>query len=456
MLQQFINRKEELKILVERFEGKKAEFLIIYGRRRVGKTDLIAHSIKNYPNIYFLAEERPDAENIKEVQGLMGDFLKDEEFKMIKFSDWVELFKSFSLKNNQRCIIAIDEFPYLVKQNPAVPSKFQKIWDLYLKDSKIALVLIGSSISMMEKLLGSESPLHGRRTGQLEIKPIPLPEIGKFLPGYLPEDILLSYGCVDGIPLYLKQFNSAKTPFENIENLFVKRDAILYNEAEVLLKQEFRETANYFSILKAISLGNTKQGEIISCTEIEKSIISKYLKNLESVRIIKREYPLTDRKEKRKNVRFAFTDNYFRFWFRFIYPNKSIIEKGESKIVLGLIERDYRSYLGHIFEGVAEDMLWRIKPFMFTKAGRWWHKDKEIDLVSINEETGEIGFFECKWKDLSEKDARTILYELKEKSVFVDWNNETRKEYFGIFAKKIENKSKLRKESFLAFDLEDI
>jgi len=273
------------------------------------------------------------------------------------------------------------------------------------------------------------------------------------LPHYGWEDIIRCYGCTDGIPLYLKQFKSERAPFENIEDNFLKRDALLYNEAEILLKQEFRDTANYFSILKAISFSNTKYGEIISYTGIEKSIISKYLQNLETARIIKREYPVTDRKEKRKNMSFVFTDNYFRFWFRFVYPNKTTIEKGESRAVLDSIEKSYDSYLGFVFEGFAREMLWTIKPFKFMKAGRWWHKDKEIDIIALDEESRTIGFFECKWGSLKENEARKVLENLSEKSKSVEWNNDSRKEYFGIFARKILGKEKIRKKGF--FDLDD-
>ena len=455
MFQQFINRTKELKILKDRYNSKKPEFLIVYGRRRVGKTELITHFIKNKPNIYFLAEEKRDLDNLKDFQIIIGKYLNDPEFEKIKFNDWTELFKSFSKKNKKRCVVVIDEFPYIVKRNSSVPSKFQKIWDIYLKNSNIVLIIVGSSVSMMEKLLGAESPLHGRRTGQLEIKPMSMPELKKFLPKYTLEDCIKIYGCVDGIPLYIKQFTDKKSFNENIKTAFLQRDSVLYTEAEILLKQEFRDTANYFSILKAISFGNTKHNEIVNYTDIDKSIISKYLQNLEKIRIIKKEYVITDRKEKRTNLKYGFTDNYFRFWFRFIYPNKTFIEKSEINEIARIIMRNYNTYLGFIFEEVVMDILWKIRPIQFTKIGRWWHKDKEIDLVALDEDKKEIGFFEVKWKDLKEKEARKILRELKEKSKFVNWNLDNRKEFFGVIAKKIENKNKLRKEGFFVYDLRD-
>ncbi len=448
MIQQFINRKFELKVLEERYKSKKPEFLILYGRRRVGKTELVLNFMKNKPSIYFLSEEKRDEENREDMQKIMGNFLKDEEFKLIKFENWSDLFKGFLKRIKRRTIIIIDEFPYLMKENPSITSEFQKIWDMHVK-SNVILILIGSSISMMEKLLGVKSPLYGRRTGQIEIKPISIFEVKKFLPKYTTEDCINVYGCVDGIPLYLNQFDGKKTFYDNIRDVFLRRDKMLYSEAEILLKQEFREPANYFSILKAISFGYTRHGEIADYTGIDKTAVTKYIQNLEKVRIVRKEYPVTEKKEKRKSARYSFTDNYFKFWFRFIYPNKTSIEMENYRSVLNTIKENYSTYMGQPFEKACKEFLWRKKPFSFTECGRWWHKDKEIDLVALGKE--KTGFFECKWKRLSTRDAKRILKKLEEKSDSFKGNK-----VFGLIAKNIEDKEKLRNEGYYAFDLRDL
>ncbi len=455
MLQQFIDRQEELRVLEERFESGRPEFVVVYGRRRVGKTELVSHFLRGKQGIYFLSEEKRYEDNLNEMKGLMGDFLKDGEFKMIKFENWVQLFKSFSGKIKGRTVIVVDEFPYLVKENMAVPSEFQKIWDMHLsKSGNVMLVLVGSSVGMMEKLLGRKSPLFGRRTAQLEIQPIDIFHAREFLPSYGMADCVRAYGCTDGVPLYLKQFNSRHDVFENIKNSFFRRDALLYSETEILLKQEFREPANYFAILKAISFGNTKQNEIVNYTNIDKSIISKYLKNLENIRVIRREYPVTERKETRKSARYAFSDNYFRFWFRFVYPHRASIERGSLE-AFDIMKQSYDAYLGLVFEGVSGDFLWKRRPFGFTKLGRWWHKSEEIDLVAMDEISKDIFFFECKWQNLKEGTAMRILEELKTKAQSVGWHNDKRNEHFGLIARHLENKEKIRKEGYFAFDLED-
>ena len=455
MIQQFINREEELNILEERFISKKPEFIVMYGRRRVGKTELAVHFIRNKPGIYFLAGEKADFENLEEMKGVMADFLMNDEFRMIKFENWVQLFRSFSEKIRERTVIIMDEFPYLVKENTSVPSEFQKVWDMHLsKNDKIMLIIVGSSVGMMEKLLGSKSPLFGRRTAQLEIKPVSIFHVRKFLPGYSMEDCIRTYGCTDGIPLYLNQFDPEIGAFENIKNIFFRKDALLYGESDFLLRQEFREPANYFAILKAISFGYVKQNEIVSYTNIDKSIISKYLQNLEEIRIIKKEFPVTEKKEKRRNNRYVFSDNYFRFWFRYVYPNRMLIEKRDDAAFTSMKKTD-NMYLGAVFEKVASEFLWEARPFRFTRLGRWWHKDKEIDLIALNESENEIYFIECKWMDLSETRIRRLFSDLKEKSKSVDWNKDAKKHYV-IIAKKAENKKIHDKEGNYVFDMEDM
>ena len=456
MFQLFVDREEELEVLENRYKSKKPEFIIIYGRRRVGKTELILQFTKNKPSIYFLAEEKQDWENLEEIRNITAEFLNDDEFRLIKFSNWVELFRSFSKRVKERVVVVIDEFPYLIKQNKTVPSEFQKIWDLYLSKSNIVLILVGSSIGMMERILGRKSPLYGRRTAQLEINPLEIWDIKKFLPSYSIDDLIRVYGCADGIPLYINCFSDGLPFWSNLRNNFLKRDSLLYMEAEILLRQEFREMTNYFSILKAISFGNTRHSEISNYANLDKTIVSKYIQNLERIRIIKREYPITEKKEKRKDARYRFIDNYFRFWFRFIYPNKMLIEKGEADRVIEIIKRDYDSYLGHIFEDIGREFLWKVKPFRFTKIGRWWHKDKEIDLVVLDEIEKQIAFFEVKWRDLRERQARKTLEKLREKSRAVKWGGVRREEHFGVIAKKIDSKEKLRKEGYIVFDLRDI
>jgi len=456
MFQQFVDRRDEVELLEDTYRQNKSSLIIIYGRRRIGKTELVKQFIKNKKHIYFLADTRTDRDNIKEMQKAFSSYTQNSLFEMVEFTDWIELFREIEKLLKESVIIVIDEFPYLIESNKAIPSIFQKIWDLILAEKDVCLVLLGSSISMMEDYtLDYRAPLYGRRTAQLQLQPLKFEYIGGFLP-YSKEELVKVYGITDGIPLYILKFDPGLDFEENVKENVFRVGKFLYQEAEILLKEELRETARYFSILKAIAYGEHGFGEIVNFTKLDKSIISKYLGNLAIIRLIRKEYPVTQKKEVR-NARYVFNDNYFNFWFRYVYPYKSLIEEGKAERLFDLIGEDFNSYLGFVFEKICMEYIWKQElPFLFTKLGRWWRKDKEIDLVALNEETKEIAFFEVKWSDLQLGEARRILSELKGKSEFVDWNKGERVEHFGLIAKRLERKEKLRGEGYLCYDLEDI
>jgi len=456
MFQQFVDRENELRLLEDTYKQNKSSLIIIYGRRRIGKTELIKQFIKDKRHIYFLADTRTDRDNINEIQKAISLYIRNPLFERVEFTDWLELFREFEKLLKERVIIVIDEFPYLIESNKAIPSIFQKIWDLILSEKDVCLVLLGSSISMMEDhTLDYRAPLYGRRTAQLQLQPLKFKYLGKFLP-YRVEELVKVYGITNGIPLYILKFEPGLNFDDNLKENIFRVGKFLYQEAEILLKEELRETARYFSILKAIAYGKHGFGEIVNFTKLDKGIISKYLDNLAIIRLIRKEYPVTQKKEVR-NARYVFNDNYFNFWFRYVYPYKSLIEEGRTDRLFYLIKEDFNSYLGFVFEKICMEFLWEQElPFLFTKLGRWWHRDKEIDLVALNEGTKEIAFFEVKWSDLKLEEARGTLRELEGKASFVDWNKRERQVHFGLIAKRLEGKEKLKEEGYLCYDLGDI
>lgn len=444
--QKFVDREKERDFLKKAYNSKRAEFIIIYGRRRIGKTELIKKSIEKRKAIYFFVEDALENENLNSFKKKVADLLNNPLIEKAELS-WEELFDEIIKKDN--LIVILDEFPNLIKKNKAILSKFQKIWDEKLIKSKIKLVVCGSSISMMENyLLNYKSPLYGRRTGQIFLQPLKFFHIRDFIK--LPfEEIIKIYGITDGIPYYILEASYRLKNKEKLEEIF-QQGKILFEEAEILIKNELREPTRYYKILKAISFGYTKFGEIVSYTGFQPTLISQYLNNLINLHIIDESFPIGEKKERVRNRRYALSDNYFNFYFRFIYPNKSeLLEKG----FMENFGTKYNQYLGFIFEKACKEFLIENKLFFqFTKIGRWWHKDKEIDLIAMNEKTKEILFVECKWKD--KVDANKILNELKEKSKFVDWNNEKRQEYFCIIAKSF--KRKIKENDVYCFDLKDI
>lgn len=464
----FVNRVSELDALERRYITENAEFMVIYGKRRVGKTELIKKFFENKPHIYFLADKRSENDQLKELAGKIGEFFKDPFISRNGFSDWISVFEYLKAKlkekhKHKKLIFVIDEFPYLVHSNKAITSLFQKGWDEYLKEMNIFLILCGSSISMMEKeILSYKSPLYGRRTGQMMIQPMKFAEMIHFFPEPDIEKAVMFYSILGGTPEYWKQFSDSMSVIENIKENVLKKDSFLYNEVEFILREELREPKNYFSIIKAISFGKTKLNEIVMETEIKRDIVSKYLKTLEDLKIIRREVPVTERHplKSRKGI-YVIDDNFFNFWFRFVYPNKGYIEEGRTEYVLNEKINPYlNTFVGFCFERICREILIDLSvqgklPFKGGEIGRWWDKNEEIDIVVKNKKTSEILFCECKWKDNVNFD---VLDKLKKKADLVEWNKDKRKSYFMIFAKSFNHKFKkyLLSNNILCFDIKDI
>ena len=465
MMQQFINRKNELSYLNERLLEPKPQLLIYYGRRRVGKTELLVRFMQNKPDtpsIYFLAGRKRWNDNIRELQSKMAAVLDDTLFSMVEFSDFFELFFEFSKRFTGRIIITIDEFPYLHDPKRDIESMFQKIYDEIISDSEIYLILCGSSISMMESLLGYKSPLYGRRTGQWLVEPLLFKDACKFFPSYNMQDCVKAYAVLGGIPFYLSMFDDNIDILGNIEKTLLSKGSVLHKEPEFLLMEEVREPRNYFLILKAIAFGNTKFSEIINATGLDKYIVSKYIDTLHNLRIVRKSAPVTIKKDAIRDMRYYLEDNLFNFWFKFIYPNESQIEYKQTDTVMHAIESQLDSYTGHIFEDIAEQFLYEAMdrgdlPFKFGRIGRWWHKDKEIDLVALNEESRQVMFVECKWQN--RQIGVNVLEDLMNKASFVDWKKDNREEYLCIISKKglTANGTQFAKENaIVSFDMADM
>ena len=288
----FVNRESEVKFLNEKWLEESAQLIIIYGKRRVGKTEISIQFTKDKPHIYFLCERISERKQLSKFTAAVGEYFKDEFLPAEGFKDWETAFKYIS-NRKEKLVIIIDEFPYLVETAPAIPSTFQKAWDLYLKNSKVYLILSGSSISMMEETaLFHKSPLYGRRTGQFLIKPFRFKEAKDVFPGKNFEEILSIYSIVGGTLLYLNKFRN-KDYLDVVKKEILKKGQPLYEEVEFLLREELREPRNYFVILEALSLGKHKLSEIINETGFDKSTVSRYISILDSLQITKKETPIT-------------------------------------------------------------------------------------------------------------------------------------------------------------------
>ncbi|MCD6461276.1 MAG: ATP-binding protein [Thermoplasmata archaeon] len=428
MVQQygFLDREAELRALEEEYDRGRSSLAVIYGRRRVGKTEITLQLIKKKGGIYFLADRRGYRANLREFQRTVARELDLPLFAEAAFDSWTEMFESYTRVLKERDgprILVVDEYPYLIEEG--ANEEFQRIWDTNLSKSGMFLILVGSSMGMMEnRVLGYGSPLYGRRNIQLRVGKLPFREVRKFFPRYGPEKVVEAYGLLDGIPLYLRQFTDHLSIEENLRRNYLRKDAFLFEEGEFLLREELREPRRYFGILRTIARGKRTFGEIADDTGLDKASLSKYLSNLHELHIITEDLPLVGGKSRMK--RYRISDNYLKAWFRYVNPNKALVETGRIDELLEEIRKDLPAYMG----GVLEDIVWDIlyHDLGWQKVGGWWNRrGDEIDIVALDPLRKRVLFGEVKWG--RRKATPGDLERLMERAEMVPVTPEYAKEY---------------------------
>ncbi|WP_258084301.1 ATP-binding protein [Thermococcus thermotolerans] len=445
----FVDRKKELGFL-ERLWGMDNSFLPVYGRRRVGKTRLIKEFIADKPAIYYLARNSTYLDNLRGFSRLVLERFSIPYLSEESFSSFGDVFRY--LAERGKLVVVIDEFPYLIQSDKRVLSEFQYIVDEIVRASSLHLLLVGSSVGMMEEhVLSQKSPLYGRRDGQIKLSPLGFFDSWRLL-GVGVEEAVRIYGITGGIPAYLELFKK----FDDVKRLAFDKRGFLYAEGDFLLSSELREPRVYKLILKAIAEGKRRFNEISAFTGIPRSNLFKYVEVLERLGFLRRGIPVTA-SPKTKNTLYSIADNYLAFYFRFVERYKDWIEL-ESLEFWGEFMEEYNHYLGGVFEDVANQFLIQLNkagrlPFRFTKIGRWWRKGEEIDILALNEREKKALLVEVKWRELSEREARGILKDLERKAELVgldEWEH-----HYGLVAKSVEGKEELREESVLIWDLGD-
>lgn len=454
----FINREAELAALERFYSSPGAQFVVIWGRRRIGKTELVKQFVKGKPNYIYMAKVLPTA---AQVDHFLRSFCESISEPVPKISDWKRAFEfvlnriGAKQRTKRKVVLAIDEFPYAIQGDPATLSYFQELWDNFLsKRRDVMLILLGSSISMMESyVLGYKSPLYGRRTGQIKLEKLGLRHVRKFFPGWTFKDIIYAYSVLDGIPAYLLAFDPKLDIWTNIKNGFLNFSNFLFQEPQILIKEELREPINYARILEAIAAMNFKVVDIANAIQMPAYNLPKYLRTLEELGFIKKVSPVTSKKPKVRETLYKLGDNFLNFYFRYIYPYMTDINAGRTDFVLERIRKDIDLYVSKfIFENICMEFLQLKPPVRFEEIGTFWKKDVEIDIVAINEHSGDICFGECKWAD--NVDAAALLNELKAKAEVVPWKIGARKEHYILFARSF--KRKLTEKNVYCFDLRDI
>jgi len=434
----FYGRKVELKKLNHMYDSDKFEFAVIYGRRRVGKTTLIREFIKNKKSLFFAANESTASDNLLSLSRRIGGSNAAPVFN--DYEDALSVI--FKNAENERLVFVIDEFPYLAESYRGISSLIQILIDHNRNNSKLMIILCGSSMSFMEnQVLGYQSPLYGRRTAQFKILPFTFFESLPFYNNYNDENKAALYGVTGGVPEYLSKIDPSKTVRENIVDLFLTPSGHFFEEPSNLIKQELREPSTYNVIIEAIASGSSRLNEIATKCKIESNKCAKYLSSLISLGLVLREYPYGQTISRRSIYKLE--DNMFRFWYRFVFPNLSAIISGLGDAVYeNIIAEQINAYMGFVFEDICKQWIFTTKkeankyapPFFIGNAGRWWgtdpktHKQEEIDIMAAHDDNAL--FAECKWKNDELK--IDIYYDLKRKSELFNY----KKVYFYIFSNK--------------------
>ncbi|RLE60129.1 MAG: ATP-binding protein [Thermoprotei archaeon] len=446
----FINREIELKVLEEACRSGKAELVIIYGRRRIGKTTLLSVFAKHRNAIYLIVnfDEREPA-----LRDLTSQFLGQVK---LPYTPLIQSFSDLYLLFNQvnASIIIIDEFQRL--HNTGGVTELQHIWDRHLSKGHKIIILCGSSVGMMERIgLSYESPLYGRATRVLKIKELDYGAARSFVEKYGEEDKVRTYAVFGGTPGYLALIDDEKSLLQNIKNLILDPGATLREEPLTLLSMELREPTRYIQVLEAIAQGATKLGEIASKTGFKTSDIAKYIRILEKeLDLIERKYPILE-EGKRGKARYYLKNNFFKFWFSYIFPHINLLEFGLQDRVLDIIERNIDIYTSKVFEDIALQHFISLShegAFEFTKIGKWWQKDIEIDIVAIDEKKLNTYFIEVKWtkKPVDKRE----LYKLISKAQEFPWMRDRRRETYVMYSKAGYTFEK--EENIYTFTLKDI
>lgn len=433
----FIGRENELLTLNKLYHSDKFEFAVIYGRRRVGKTALISEFAKDKDTIFFTGVETNARQNLDNFSRCIMEYSTGIAVNTSFPSFQAALEHVFELAKTKRIVLVIDEYPYVARASRSLASTLQLFIDKNKDTSKLFLILCGSSMSYMEDhVLAYKAPLYGRRTAQLKIKPFEFFEACRYFKKLSGVDKALAFGIVGGTPQYLMQLNDHLSIEDNIKNTHLNPASSIFEEPNNLLKQEVREPAIYNAVITAIATGSSKMNEISNKIDEDTSVCATYIKNLMMLGIVKKESPYGE-KTSRKTI-YSIEDNMFRFWYRFVPENISVISRGATDLAYSRIAPELPSYMGGVFEDICKQYLWKLLlegkcAVNFSDIGRWWganpktKSQEEIDIMGTDKDTALFG--ECKWTN--EKVDLGVLETLVERSTLFHY----KKTHFYLFAK---------------------
>jgi hypothetical protein len=417
----FIGRQDELSVLEKAYKEKTSAFIPVYGRRRVGKSELILRFLSEKPSLYYLGKTAPAALQIREFLQEAARALEETLLASLSASGWSDVFAAITekCKSREKFVISLDEFQCMAGTSPELPSVLQEYWDRYWKKSgNIMLILCGSYVAFMEReVLGRKSPLYGRRTAQIHLKPFSYKESAEFHPRWSMVNRAHAYFICGGIPLYLLFFNQTRSVARNIEENLLDEFAPLFQEPHFLLREELRDVENYYAVLTSVSGGYASNREIAIRSGIPERSLPYYLQQLIELGYLDRRFPLTDKKPNPRQVRYVLKDPLLRFWFRFVFPNLSFIQQmGPARAFAERVRPELDSFFGSCFERMCRQALPAIYEREGVRAsfeiGEYWDKSVQIDVVGLRDDHWtDIG--ECKWGTV--RSYKALVGELEKK-----------------------------------------
>ena len=473
----FIGREEELRFLEDHYQSSHGELIILYGRRRVGKTETLKQFCRGKKHVFFTCTEVPDSIQLQKFsESLLATGMEASKY-LKTFEDWETALASIlQLPFEEKKLVIIDEFPYMCKGNRSIPSVLQKLWDLTLREENIMVILCGSAMSFIEKeILSEKNPLYGRTTGIFKMEEMGFYDAVKFFPNYSAADKITVYSILGGIPHYLRQFDENLSIEDNIKKYILTKGCPLYTETEFLLKQELRETAYYNLLISAIAMGGTSMQDITTKTGIESPQVSAYLRNLMELGIVGKEVSSSHKiKNASANSRglYHLNDNFFRFWYAFVFPNLGQLESGSrDDLYQYVVEPGLSRYTSVTFEDVCRQFLRRRSnqkrlPFPASKIERWWGKKTvrneksgrletfavEIDILAEDFRNEYCLVGECKYT--GEQVGAGVLSNLRSK---YPQGSDHLKILYALFAKSgFKESPELASDDVLLFDIEEI
>ena len=414
-MERFVDRDVELGQLRDCYGSETADLVVIYGRRRLGKSELVRQSIADRNDaVYYQAVESTAQNQLEQfVDTATGRF---SSLRTVR-RDWEALLEALGERD---AVVVIDEFPFLIGEDESLPSRIQRVWDTELQETAMTLVLVGSSISVMEeKVLSGSAPLYGRRTATIDLAPLGVSDARQFFPEYDPETAITAWSIYGGTPYYLHTVEPDQRLGTNVQQGILSERGLLYSEPEFLLRTELRQPNTYFSVLRALAHGRRTPNEIAGMAGVESASLSTYLQKLRRLRLVERHIPVTESPTASKRGRYRIATPLFRFWFRFVYGNQDRLRMLGDDAYDELVAPELADYASPLFERLCQRALLGLVDRQFRDVGQWWFREHELDVLGLTGDGLVAG--ECKFA--SRPVSEGVLADLERTASEVRWSD---------------------------------